>query len=144
VYDPSLGDPPPQIHDFNPGITQAGLFWTSIVANDRVHVDLAHGAATLEVRDLHMKDYFNLENALVGGGEPPAPAIVSYKVVWNAFGVVHAFDNAAQQFRGEFRDATAQMEWSAQTPDFTFVSAPLATSAAAAAELGSERNGSFY
>ena len=23
--DPSLGDPPPQVHDFNPGITQSGL-----------------------------------------------------------------------------------------------------------------------
>lgn len=139
-----MGDPPPQIHDFNPGITQAGLFWTSIVPRDHVRVDLARGRATLEVVNLHMKDYFNLENALVGGGAHPVPAIVSYKVEWNAFGAVNAFDNAAQQFRGEFRYATAQMEWSAQTPDFTFVSAPLATSTTDAAELGSERNGSFY
>ena len=139
-----MGDPPPQIHDFNPGITQAGLFWTSVVPSDSVRVDLPNGRATLQVRNLHMKDYFDLQNAVVGGGAQPVPGMVSYRVEWTALGAVNAFDNAAQQFRGEFRYATAQMEWSAQTPDFAFVSAPLATSTTDAAQFGSERNGSFY
>ena len=54
------------------------------------------------------------------------------------------FDNVAQQFRGEFRDATAQMEWSARTVDFDLVSAPIGTSTTDAAALGTERNGAFY
>jgi hypothetical protein len=139
-----LGDPPPQVHDFNPGITQNGLFWTSIARLDQVAVDLTSGRATMEVRNLHMKDFFDLENATVGGGEPPRPAVVSYRVEWTAAGPVNAFDNIAQQFRGQFRNAGAQMEWSARTPDFDFVSAPLATSTTDAAQLGFERNGSFY
>ena len=98
----------------------------------------------MEVHDLHMKDYFDLENAVIGGGPRPVPSVVSYRVEWTATGLVNVFDNVAQQFRGNFRDATAQMEWSARTPDFEFVSAPLATSTTDGAELGSERNGAFY
>lgn len=132
------------MHDFNPGITQNGLFWTSIARLDQVAVDLTSGRATMEVRNLHMKDYFDLENATVGGGEPPRPAVVSYRVEWTAAGPVNTFDNVAQQYRGQLRNAAAQMEWSARTTDFDFVSAPLATSTTDAALLGSERNGSFY
>jgi hypothetical protein len=128
----------------NPGITQNGLFWTSIVPDDTVSFDLSSGRATLEVRDLHMKDYFDIQNAVIGGGERPAPSVVSYRVEWTAAGPVHAFDNPAQQFRGEFRDAVAQMEWSARTVDFDFVSAPIATSTTDGAELGAGRNGAFY
>jgi hypothetical protein len=138
-----LGDPS-QIHDFNPGITQNGLFWTSIVPAESVHVDLAAGVASLEVHDLHMKDYFDLDNAVVGGGAPPVPSVVSYRVEWTAAGAVHAFDNPAQQYRGSFRDAAAHMDWSARTVDFDFVSAPAETSTTDAAQLGSETNGAFY
>jgi hypothetical protein len=144
VYDPGLGDPPPQVHDFNPGITQNGVFWTSVGEEENVHVDLSNGRAIMEVRDLHMKDYTDFHNAVVGGGPPPVPGIVSYRVEWNAVGAVNSFDNAAQKFRGEFRDAIARMEWTARTPDYDFVSAPIGTSTTDAAELGSERNGSFY
>lgn len=98
----------------------------------------------MEVRDLHMKDYFDIENAVIGGGQRPVPSVVSYRVEWNAIGAVNVFDNVAQQFRGEFRDATAQMAWSARTVDFDFVSAPIETSTTNAAELGSESNGAFY
>jgi hypothetical protein len=69
---------------------------------------------------------------------------VSYRVEWTATGAVNTFDNPLQQFFGIFRNAVARMEWSAQTVDFDFVSAPLATSTTDAAQLGSERNGTFY
>ena len=91
-----------------------------------------------------MHDYFTLENALIGGGPPPAPAVVSFTVVWHAVGERMRFDNAAQQFRGVFRLAEGQTEWSACTEDFTFQSAPLETSTTEGAELGWERNGAFY
>jgi hypothetical protein len=132
------------VHDFNPGIEQSGLFWTSVVALDNVRVNLNTGRATLEVRNLHMKDYFNLENATVGGGPRPRPAVVSYRVEWTATGPATDFDNPAQQYRGTLRSAAAQMAWSARTPEFDFVSAPIATSTTDAALLGHERNGSFY
>lgn len=112
--------------------------------DDRVRVDLSTGRAVVEVRDLHMKDYIDIVNAVIGGGPPPVPSVVSYRVEWNAAGAVSTFDNAAQQFRGAFRAADARMAWTARTPDFDFVSAPLATSTTDAAQLGSERNGAFY
>jgi hypothetical protein len=84
VYDPSLGDA--QVHDLNPGITQNGLFWTVVLDPEDVQVSLTAGTATLEVHDIHVKDYFDLENALIGGGNNPRPAIVSFKVVWTATG----------------------------------------------------------
>jgi hypothetical protein len=106
-------------------------------------VDIASGRAVVEVRSLHMKDYFDFENAIVGSRQP-VPGEVSYRVEWTAAGPVNEFDNVAQQFRGSFRDAAAQMEWSARSVDYDFVSAPLNTSGSAAAELGVERNGWFY
>jgi hypothetical protein len=114
------------------------------VPEDRVRVDLGSGRATVEVRNLHMKDYFEILNATVGGGPHPVPSVVSYRVEWTATGAVNVFDNVAQQFRGAFRAASAQMQWSARTVDFDFVSAPLATSTTDGAQVGSERNGAFY
>jgi hypothetical protein len=133
-----------QIHDFNPGITPKGLFWTVFAPCESVQFDLKAGTASLHVRHLPMQDYFTLENALVGGGAPPKRAVVSFKVVWQAQGERLRFDNAAQRFRGVFRLASAQMEWSARSGPFDFQSAPLDTSTTDAAELGWERNGTFY
>ena len=96
------------------------------------------------MHDIHLKDYFDLENALVGGGPHPVPAVVSFEVQWNAFGAVNAIDNAALQFRGDFRNAVAKMEFSGRAGDFDFQSAPLVSSTTVAAELGRESNGSFY
>ena len=132
------------MHDFNSGIEQSGLFWTVVLPPEAVQVNLGAGTATLEVKDIHLKDYFDLENAVVGGGPNPKPAIVSFKVVWTATGGVNNFNNASQKFRGTFRDASAKMEWSARAGDFLFQSSPLASSTTVAAELGSESNGSFY
>jgi hypothetical protein len=47
-------------------------------------------------------------------------------------------------FAGEFIRNKAQMEWTARVADYTFVSDPLITSSSAFAEIGRERNGSFF
>jgi hypothetical protein len=96
-----------QIHDFNPGITPRGLFWTVFAPCESVQFDLKAGTASLHVHPMVMQDYFTLENALVGGGAPPTRAVVSFKVVWKTMGEKLRFDNAAQQFRGKFRLASA-------------------------------------
>jgi len=93
---------------------------------------------------MHMKDFHDFENAVLGNGEPPTPAVVSFTVIWSATGGVNQFDNAAQQYRGEMRTATAQMDWSARSGIYEYTSAPLATSAQDFAQLGQESNGSFF
>jgi hypothetical protein len=144
VYEPpSSGGA--QIHDFNPGITQAGVFWTTVVAADSVHVGSNLDSASLQVADLAQKDYTDLENALFGG-QPVTPGRVSFRVEWTATGPVQHVDNPVQHYRADVRPAEAKMEWSAQTVDYTFQSAPLATSSSvdAGAELADEANGSYY
>ena len=133
-----------QIHDFNPGTAQSGLFWTTVIEPESVHVDLGTGTAVYELRDAHPKDYITFENAILGNGPSPRPAVVSFKVQWTATGAEQNFDNPAQKYRATVRDASAQMEWSARSGDYVFQSAPLASSTTAAAQLGQESNGSFY
>lgn len=133
-----------QVHDFNPGITQNGLFWTAILEPRNVQVNLNAGTATLEVYDLHLKDYGDFENSITGYAGQPVPAIVSFKVQWTATGGVNNWNNAAQKFRGAFRNANAQMEFTARAGNLDITSAPLAQSTTIAAEMGQESNGSFY
>jgi len=47
-------------------------------------------------------------------------------------------------FEGHFIRNKAQMEWTATVGDYKFVSDPLETSSSSFAEIGSERNGSFF
>ncbi len=125
-------------------MTQNGLFWTTIVSDDSVTVDLDAGTATLRIDAIQQKDYFDFENAILGNGATPRQGRVSFTVEWTAIGAVNQFDNPTQRFRGRFRDAVAQMEWTGRSGDYEFVSAPLATSTTDAAQLGEESNGSFY
>src|SRR6266849_436750 len=69
-----------QVHDFNPGIRESGLFWTQPVSEDALEVDLAGGTATLALDDLDEEDYHNLLNALLDG--PSDSASVSFEMRW--------------------------------------------------------------
>lgn len=142
MYDPGQGFA--QVHDFNPGITQNGVFWTTVVSGDAVHVDPGAGTASLEVHDLRQKDYFDFENAMLGNGAKPRMGVVSFRVEWTAEGAVTHVDNADQMYRADIRSAVAQMDWSGMVGDFVFESAPLAESITEAAQLGVESNGSYY
>ena len=124
-------------------MTQNGLFWTTVVSDDAVDVDLAAGTATLRADGMRMKDYHDFENAILGNGDPPKQSSVSFTVRWTAAGPVQELENEAQQFRGRFRDATATMEWSASSGQFEY-RAPLEESRTEAAQLGEESNGFFF
>lgn len=139
-----MGDPPVQVHDFNPGIRQNGLFWTTPVSADSVDVDLGAGTASLDVTDIQQKDFFDFENAMLGNGDTPRQGRVSFRVEWTANGQAEDVDNADQEYSGTVRPALAQMEWSGQSGDFEFQSAPLSSSTTDGAQLGSCSNGSYY
>ena len=53
-------------------------------------------------------------------------------------------NNPSNGFAGNFVRNQAQMEWSATSHGYQYVSAPLHTSQSSFAEIGHERNGSFY
>ena len=142
---PSLGGA--QIHDLNPTVfPPTSLFWT-IEIPDGVAVNLGKGSATMEASNVPIFDYSNIPNALFGGGPPPVAGTVSFKVAWRGVNQrvnIKNTDPAYGGFAGEFIRNAAQMEWTATVGNLTFASAPLATSSSSFAEIGHERNGSFF
>jgi hypothetical protein len=150
VYQLRAGDQTEtQIHDLNPStFPPVGLFWTiELPEEDSVRVQFEDGRASLQAADVPILDYGDILNALFGGGPPPVPGSVSFKVVWSGVGQrvkIRNTDPVYGGFAGEFIRNTAQMEWTATVGDFTFVSDPLATSSSSFAEIGRERNGSFF
>jgi hypothetical protein len=132
-----------QVHDFNPGVTPRGLFWTTEVSPQSVRARPDGTRAVMDITEIQQKDHFTFENAILGH-ERPLVGRVSFKVRWDADGPVQSVDNPVQRYRGEVRPAIARMEWSGRTRDYVFRSAPLADSTTDAAQLGFESNGSFY
>jgi hypothetical protein len=161
VYLPGPGD---QIHDLNPtAFPPVGLFWTIEIPDDDsgnqddqgaggrfgggVKVEFGSGSASLRVSNAPILDYGAIPNALFGGGPPPIPGTVSFKVVWSGVNQrvnIRNTDPVYGGFEGEFIRNTAQMEWTAQVGNYTLVSDPLATSSSSFAEIGQERNGFFF
>jgi hypothetical protein len=115
-----------------------------VIDDDAVDVDLDAGTATYSGTNMHMPDFHEFENAILGNGEPSTPAVVSFNVKWTAAGSVNHFSNPTQQYRGDMRIATAQMDWTARSGIYEYTSAPLATSAEDFAQIGQESNGSFF
>jgi len=137
-----------QLHDLNPSLfPPLGLFWTIAIPVGGIQVNLGKGVATMEAQNVAVIDYGDIGNALFGGGPTPVPASVSFKVAWSGVGERVNIKNSDPVFggyAGEFIRNTAQMEWTGTAGDYTFVSDPLATSSSAFAEIGRERNGSFF
>jgi len=143
-----LPGPGNQIHDLNPSaFPPVGLFWTTEIPIAGVDVQLGKGSAILHASNVPILDYGNIGNALFGGGPAPTPGTVSFKVVWSGVDQrvnITNTDPVFGGFAGEFVRNTAQMEWNATVGDFTLVSDPIATSSSSFAEIGHERNGSFF
>jgi hypothetical protein len=102
----------------------------------------------MEADDVPILDYVTGRNALFeGNNPPPTPGSVSFNVVWSGVDErinIRNDDPVYGGFAGTFIHNTAQMEWTATVGDFTFVSDPLVTSSSLFAEIGWERNGTFF
>jgi hypothetical protein len=150
VYQLRAGDQTPTpIHNLNPStFPPVGLFWTVELPEDNVEVEFGRGRASLQGVDVPVFDYGSITNALFGPVPSPLPTgSVSFTVVWNGPGQrvhIRNTDPVYGGFTGEFIRNTAQMEWTATVGDYTFVSDALATSSSSFAEIGRERNGSFF
>lgn len=131
-----------QIHDFNPGITESGLFWTVAVPESSISVDFAAGKASFQVDNLDVEDYHDVVNALTGG--PSVGASVSWNIKWgHPLGRTKIRD-ANTGFVGDFVQNVAQTAWSGQTASAQFVSDPASASLNEFSLLAHERNGAFF
>jgi len=134
-----------QIVDFNPGIAPSGLFWTTRLDESTVsHVHPGDGEAVYKAENVSVYDFHDIPNALFGGGPAPVPAVVSFTVKWFGDRIQANVNNPANGFAATFVRNEAQMEWSATSGGYRYVSAPLHNSESSFAEIGHERNGSFY
>ena len=105
------------------------------------------GFASMEATDLPVNDYVIGANAIGGGGPTPQPCVVSFKVVWRGVDerlTIRNDDPVYGGFAGEVVRNTAQLEWRANIGALLLVSDLLTTSSSAFAEIGYERNGSFF
>jgi hypothetical protein len=129
-----------QVHDFNPGIEESGLFWTAPIDRGSVRVNLDDGSASMHAADLEVEDYGNVVNALKDG--PSLEAAVSFDVSWSGVNERVKIRNPSTDFAGEFIRNAATLVWSGSNESgFSFQSDSLA---AGFATIGHERNGSFF
>jgi hypothetical protein len=141
LYDPSSGS---QVHDFNGGITDTGLFWTLRVPKNDLYVSPDGKSATLTVVDQPVIDSFQFL------GENSVPATVSFSVTWTATGQARNIlpgshdPTDPSNFAGNLYFRTVAIgTFSGFEQGFHFQSDPGATSDGVWAEMGKERNGSF-
>ena len=130
-----------QIHDFSPGVSVTGLFWTVPVAPETVVFDDALESLSVRIPSLNMPDAFNLPNSLAEG--PSVPGNVGFEVVWTATGPARSVRSDAHGFAGEFRDAKATVAWTGRTEGSRYESDPPEGSKTVFARVGRERNGVF-
>ena len=133
------------MHDFNPGIRNDGLFWTTVVPEESVQVDLGAGTANYSLRNARMPDFHDFGNAVNGGGIT-TPGVVSFKVTWEAQSAPTAVAFPTRPLWRNAAPAIARMEWSGRSGEFEFQSRPIGTSSSEGqgALLGEERNGTMY
>jgi hypothetical protein len=130
-----------QLHDFNPGITASGLFWTIPVPSGSVTVHGLSGSASMRAQDLQVEDYFTIANALFGG-TPPVPATLSFAVEWAGATDRGAVDDAANDFALHFVTTGATMDWTVDSGGATYRSTGV--TGVPFAVVGKERNGTFH
>lgn len=146
-----------QTHDFNPGISANGVFWTIPLPPDAVSVDFEHATATMKLSNVALNDYFTIVNALVrqagisgvGPFGPAAiPATASCELRWS--GVVRQvhLQETSGGFRGQFLLDTSQVvsltaaeAAAGGQPSFQFTASGRSTNEFSL--LGHEQNGRF-
>ena len=130
-----------QIHDFEPGITDSGLFWTVPLPDDTVQVDLAAGTAEMHLRSLDVIDGYSFASLTSGG--PSEPATVSFDVWWHTPTAVEHLRDETQGFAATLLEVTSEIAFTAQTADFAFASDAPGVSQTLYARIGFEANGVF-
>jgi hypothetical protein len=161
-----------QRHDFNvgmgpdvgnvPGGNNFGtrVFWTAVVPDRDVQVNLAAGTAQMHVRDLTALDYpedFGTGSLGPNWQTAYVNATVSFDVLWTPPVTRHVTVNdATDQFTGSFDENHATVIWSAQSASgFRFESragnsmtstpgTPNISTTYYFAQVGQEQNGIFF
>ena len=131
-----------QVHDFNPGISRNGVFWTvRIPSRALTRVNPGAGRAKLEVEDFLMFDYFNFPNS-ISDDPDRTRGRVTCEMSWRGGGRAIRVENRRQDFEGRYVSGDVRIKWRARNRrGFTFESGR--QTQVNAALVGRERNGRF-
>lgn len=131
-----------QIHDFNPGIDESGLFWTEQIDPKSVSVNPGNGRASMSAEGIEIPDFHDVVNALLRG--PSVPGVVSFHIEWTKSNDKQRFNFPPETWDANVVFNTATCAWNAETELASYVSDPASESASIFAEVGHERNGVYF
>jgi len=140
-----------QVHDFDPGIHPypGGLFWTVPLGSHSqgdggVRVDLAEGKARMRAEGLHVRDFFNIPNALFRFQKPASvAATASFDIRWMGPPTPRSPVTSPPGSSGRLFTSPVTMTWRARNArGFSFKSNPSGTTSFFG-QLGHVRNGIF-
>jgi len=146
-----VADPTYQVHDWEPGIADSGLFWTIPISPGSIKADPASGRARFRVEALKIGDYGNFFNA-VGGGTP-VPSRVSFDVLWQGGGSPVQLRDGTFTFEGDYVPGPAGISFVASNDGsgVTYRSVAegqynpaLEQGGAGDPAVGTERNGRYF
>jgi hypothetical protein len=146
-----VADPTHQVHDWEPGIADSGLFWTIPISPGSIKADPSSGRARFRVEALKIGDYHDFFNAVSGG--TPIPSRVSFDAVWEGGGSAVDLRNETFTFAGHYVPGPARIHFaaSADGSGVTYRSVAegqynptLEQGGAGEAAVGTERNGRYF
>ena len=147
-----MPDPTYQVHDWEPGIADSGLFWTIPISPGSIKADSATGRARFRVEALKIGDYHDFFNAVSGG--TPIPSRVSFEVVWEGGGDAVDLRDETFTFEGHYIPGPARISFVASTNDgsgITYTSVAdgqynptLEQGGAGDPAVGTEQNGRYF
>jgi hypothetical protein len=148
-----VGDPTHQVHDWEPGIADNGLFWTIPIDTATITADPTTGVARLRGQSVRVTDFHDFFNAVLGGGPTPVPAHVSFDVRWAGNGDHLHIRDETFGFTGDYVQGPATIEFTAwnEHGDVIYRSDRAgqynptpAQGGAGTPAVGTERNGVFF
>jgi hypothetical protein len=147
-----VADPTHQVHDWEPGIADSGLFWTIPISPGSIKADPATGRARFRVEALKVGDYHDFFSAV--SGATPLPSRVSFDVLWSGGGSPVDLRNNLFTFEGHYVPGPATISFAAYTDDgsgVTYTSdtegqynPTLDQGGAGDPAVGTERNGTYF
>ena len=146
-----MPDPTYQVHDWEPGIADSGLFWTIPISPGSIKADSATGRARFRVEALKIGDYHDFFNAVSGG--TPIPSRVSFDVVWEGGGTPVDLRDDTFTFEGHYVPGPARISFVASNDGsgITYTSVAegqynptLEQGGAGDPAVGTEQNGRYF
>ena len=133
-----------QVHDFEPGIADSGLFWTVPIPDNQVSANPGRGRARYQATDMALPDYLNFANS-ISPNPSGVDSHVSFDVQWAGGGTRTHVDDSAYQFVGDFIDGPISIDFTAKQDSSPVVYRSRPTGQmTVGGGIGHERNGRFY